>query len=317
MTTLAKINDTPASAFWMRVGSGATPSVGRLRPASASGTSASQVVGDASTTVGPVPTFSQPKPPDEVPPEVRDLFTPAFSRLPPAERIKRVAAKLKEVNPKSYGKVNYLIKNAEVIELSFPGYGVMNLWPVRALTNLKVLRFERKGWDPYVNDLSPLRGMQLIILDCSRCAGVVDISPLKGMPLRELNLSDCRRFGGDLSPLAGMLLRELNFTDCRRLTDLVPLRGMPLQKLTCCKTKVSDLSPLKGMPLEFLQVDRAKVTDLTPLKEMPKLRELRCDFVADRDAEILRSIQTLRTINNLPAKEFWRRVDAGEAPQPK
>jgi hypothetical protein len=59
------------------------------------------------------------------------------------------------------------------------------------------------------------------------------------------------------------------------------------------------------------------VTDFSPLKEMPHLRALTCDFKMDRDAAILRSVKTLETINRIPVKEFWKRVDAGEIPQAK
>jgi hypothetical protein len=51
------------------------------------------------------------------------------------------------------------------------------------------------------------------------------------------------------------------------------------------------------------------VTDLSPLKEMP-LRDLRCDFKFERDAAILRSIKTLETINQKPAAQFWKEVEA-------
>jgi len=45
------------------------------------------------------------------------------------------------------------------------------------------------------------------------------------------------------------------------------------------------------------------------------VKAVQCDFIPERDAEILRSIKTLETINGLPAAEFWKRVEAGEAPQ--
>jgi hypothetical protein len=72
---------------------------------------------------------------------------------------------------------------------------------------------------------------------------------------------------------------------------------------------VSDLSPLKGMKLTTLHCDGTKVTDLSPLKGMP-LSELKCDFDPGRDADVLRSINTLEAINGKPAKEFWKEVDA-------
>jgi hypothetical protein len=39
------------------------------------------------------------------------------------------------------------------------------------------------------------------------------------------------------------------------------------------------------------------------------LKVLVCDFKAERDADILRSIKTLQTINRKPVKRFWEEVD--------
>jgi uncharacterized membrane protein len=92
-----------------------------------------------------------------------------------------------------------------------------------------------------------------------------------------------------------------HFKDCKGLTSL-DLRA----------TKVSDagLAYFKDCKdLTFLNLVGTKVIDIAPLKRMP-LIELRCDFKAGRDAEVLRSIKTLQTINGKPAKEFWAEVDA-------
>jgi hypothetical protein len=61
--------------------------------------------------------------------------------------------------------------------------------------------------------------------------------------------------------------------------------------------------------LTHLHLAGTKLTDLSPLKAMP-LRELWCDIKPERDAEILRSIRTLETINGKPVKEFWKEVEA-------
>ena len=55
------------------------------------------------------------------------------------------------------------------------------------------------------------------------------------------------------------------------------------------------------------------MSDLSPLKGMP-LKELGCDFKPERDAEILRSIKTLETINGKPAAEFWKEFEAPPKP---
>ena len=65
--------------------------------------------------------------------------------------------------------------------------------------------------------------------------------------------------------------------------------------------------------LTSLHIEDTKVTDLSLLKEMP-LNEVWCRFQATRDADILRSIKTLESINGKPAAEFWKEVDAGTTP---
>ena len=71
---------------------------------------------------------------------------------------------------------------------------------------------------------------------------------------------------------------------------------------------LSDLAPLKDMPLNSLLIKGTSVTDLAPLKDLP-LKEIWCDFQAPRDAKILRAIKTLETINGKPADQFWKEVD--------
>jgi hypothetical protein len=39
------------------------------------------------------------------------------------------------------------------------------------------------------------------------------------------------------------------------------------------------------------------------------LKVINCDFKAERDTEILRSIKTLEKINDQPAAEFWKEVE--------
>ncbi len=157
-----------------------------------------------------------------------------------------------------------------------------------------------------VSDLSPLIGMPLTYLDCRYSMKVSDLSPLKDMKLTYLDCDSTPVF--DLSPLKDMKLTHL---DCNysKVSDLSPLKDMKLSYLSCAGTKVTDLSPLKDMKLMFLSCSGTKVTDLSPLKGMP-LTSLNCDFKIERDVEVLRSIETLKTINNKPAQVFWKEVDA-------
>ena len=108
--------------------------------------------------------------------------------------------------------------------------------------------------------------------------------------------------------MKGMKLTNL-YCDGAPVSDLSPLQGMPLEALALPHTRVSDLSPLRGMPLRWLRIDQACVTDLSPLREVPLLEEINCDFQPRRDAEFLRSLTTLKTIQGKPVTEFWKEVD--------
>ncbi len=107
----------------------------------------------------------------------------------------------------------------------------------------------------------------------------------------------------DLSPLKGMPLAYLNLANTS-VSDLSPLQGMTtLGYLELGRTPVADLSPLKGMKIAQLGIDFTRVTDLSPLRELP-LVFLLCDYKPERDAAILRSIKTLDVINGKPPKEL-------------
>jgi len=226
------------------------------------------------------------------------------------KQVEAVAAKLKELNPGFDGKVTHKIEGDVVTELGFLTDNVTDISPVRALVGLKVLTCSGsavgKGG---LSDLSPLKDMKLTYLNCYFTL-VSDLSPLRGMPLTYLTCGGTKVT--DLSPLTGVPLTVL---DCAstHVADLTPLKGMRLTDLSVQGTQVtdlsqvSDLSPLKGMPLMTLVCSTTLISDLSPLKGMP-LTDLICDFMPERDAKILRSIQTLERINGKPAKEFWKEV---------
>ena len=60
-----------------------------------------------------------------------------------------------------------------------------------------------------------------------------------------------------------------------QVTDLTPLRGMPLAALNIGGTRISDLSPLRGLPLTTLEFGVSDVSDLTPLSGCKKLQYLK------------------------------------------
>ena len=221
---------------------------------------------------------------------VDDAWIKMVAALPAEKQVKAVADKLKELNPNFDGTVTHKVEAGVVTNLEVLTVNVTDISPVRALTVLQTLSCGAKFGTPRngpLTNLSPLKHLKLTWFSC-RDTQVSDLSPLKDMKLTVL---DC----------AGS-----------KVSDLSPLKDIPLTSLDFCYTSVSDLTPLKGMKLTFLDCRRTMVSDLSPLKNMP-LKELRCNFKAERDAEILRSIKTLETINDKPAAEFWKEVDAQRA----
>ena len=110
-----------------------------------------------------------------------------------------------------------------------------------------------------------------------------------------------------------MRLENLN-CNSTKVQDLSPIAEAPLQSLYCAHTWVTALSLPKSNRLRDLQINATKVRDLSFLRGT-HLEKLYFDFGSDRDAEVLHSITTLETINGVAAKEFWKRVAAGEIPK--
>jgi serine/threonine protein kinase len=272
----------------------------------------------------------------------------SVAALPADKQVEAVTRRLKERNPRFDDPVEPTIRDGVVVGLRFKTDKVCDISPVRALKRLEELECygtpSRLGMvtdlsplsglplrrlifsDNYVTDLAPLHGLPLKILGFARNYAVKDLTPLKGLRLKFLDTSHTTV--SDLSPLKGMKLTVL-WCDQSLVSDLSPLRGMPLKELRCPYTRVSDLNPLKGMPLEVvsliatpvddlsplrgmalkeLTVNHSRVTDHSPLREMP-LTMLRLDFQAERDANIVRSLKTLQSINDKPAADFWKEVD--------
>ena len=84
--------------------------------------------------------------------------------------------------------------------------------------------------DSNFSDLSIFSGMKLHELWLAGCAHVTDLSPLRDMQLKVLNLN--RTSVSDLKPLAGMPLLDLSLDSCTKITDFRPLMEcVSLEKL--------------------------------------------------------------------------------------
>jgi Leucine-rich repeat (LRR) protein len=237
-----------------------------------------------------------------------------IAALPAEEQVARVVAKLKQLDPGYDGKEDHKIDRGKVWELTLSSTTITDISPVRALRRLTSLTcggLSQNVRSPFAS-LADLQGMALTYFSCNNST-VADLSPLRGMPLTGLSIAGTKV--ADLSPLRGMELKYLNCGGAPAVADLGPLQGMPLAKLVVGETRVADLSPLRGMRLTVLLCHHTKIKDLSSCAGMP-LEELMCDFTPQRDAGVLRSLKTLKTINRLPAAEFWRQVDAGSIPSP-
>jgi serine/threonine protein kinase len=153
------------------------------------------------------------------------------------------------------------------------------------MQDLKSLNPEFDGVESHTTDKGAITGLEFATNH------IVDISPLRS--LRQLNTLNCGCVEGrgrlsNLEPLRGLPLTTLvcNFT---AVADLSPLAGMRLTALQCRQTPVYDLSPLHGMPIEFLHIRGAEVSDLRPLIGMP-LYELACERTPVSDLSPLRGL---------------------------
>ena len=126
------------------------------------------------------------------------------------------------------------------------------------------------------------------------------------MPLTFLDVAAARGVS-DLSPLRDMPLEYLNLGD-QPVSDLAPLASLKsLRKLVLDSTSASDLKPLCGLGLKDLSILNIPAKDLSPLQELA-LNSLRLDYRADRE-KFVRSFKELERINDKPAADFWQEVD--------
>ena len=73
----------------------------------------------------------------------------------------------------------------------------------------------------------------------------------------------------DLTPLKGIPLTRLDLAGAPEVINLSPLEGMPLKYIRLTNSKLRDLGPLKGMPLVEADFKESMVDDLRPLAGMP------------------------------------------------
>ncbi len=78
----------------------------------------------------------------------------------------------------------------------------------------------------------------------------------------------------DLSPLRGIPLTSLSCWG-NRIRRLDPLHGMPLKMLNCAGNPIATLDPLRGLPLNILRCEACSLNTIEPLRGLP-LTVLNC-----------------------------------------
>ena len=117
-------------------------------------------------------------------------------------------------------------------------------------------------------------------------------------------------------------MTNLNCGDTR-VTDLSPLKGMPLTTLAFDETAVFDLSPLQEMPLIDLSCEGTRVADLTPLQRL-NLRKLAFSPIRiNKGVDFIRRMKSLSSIgigwqatDQFSPFVFWKKYDVGEFNNP-
>src|SRR5207253_99683 len=110
----------------------------------------------------------------------------------------------------------------------------------------------------------------------------------------------------------------LHLPGCNKVSQLEPLRGMPLTTLSLAGCgSVWDLSPLQGMPLKRLYLTDCNAPDLTPLQGMQLIEISLTPKYITRGMDVLRHMKSLERIGSggdttFAPGEFWKKYDKGE-----
>jgi tRNA A-37 threonylcarbamoyl transferase component Bud32 len=206
-------------------------------------------------------------------------FLAEVAAAPPEQQVELVRERIEALNGVKVkftptfggdGKVAALTVD-QIDQVALP-----DLSPLVGLRDLGRLIIDSPG----LRDISWLSGMEIDTLNIVR-GTFTDISVLNNLPLRHISLLTSSV--SDFSSLAGKPLESFNLYGCRSIKDLNFIHGMPLNTLRVEDVELTDWSPLRGLPLTNL------IADLEP----------------EREADILRSLPTLKTFNGKPAEELW------------
>jgi formylglycine-generating enzyme required for sulfatase activity/serine/threonine protein kinase/Leucine-rich repeat (LRR) protein len=141
---------------------------------------------------------------------------------------------------------------------------------------------------------------------------VADISPVRALVgLRVLECVTGSKLS-DLSPLQDMKITDLNLSQQANVTDLTPLRGMPLRRLMMAGTRVADLSPLEDCQgLKDLSVHSTKVAPASVAALQKALPDCKIEWPAAGQfyGQPATTAKPITNIND-PAFQAWMKTVA-------
>jgi Leucine-rich repeat (LRR) protein len=185
-------------------------------------------------------------------------------------------------------------------QLSLRGTSVTNFMP---LQNMPLISLDLAGTPATQLGIPPNLPLEHLICgaeDASSSSPLADISLLKGLRLGRLDMNPCKVT--NISSLAGMPITNLHIH--APVTDLAPLRGMPVAELTLIGGAATSLEPLRGMPLTHLTLSQMPLPDISALRGL-KLKELRLDGTRTADLSPLQGMPLTRLdLANLPVSDL-------------
>jgi hypothetical protein len=130
---------------------------------------------------------------------------------------------------------------------------------------------------------------------------VLDLHGRKGIDLKRLgklaftHLSLDQTDVSDISPLKDMPVVQLGLRSCP-VSDISALRGKHIYQIDLRETKVTDISPLEGMPIERLDLTFTAVSNVATVVKLPKLNTLYLSYTSVRDLRPLCEATQLRRL---------------------
>jgi internalin A len=267
--------------------------------------------------------FRQPELPPVAPPAKADPRVSDPASSPADDAIKAdLLQRLKAANPQFEGVEITVEKGGKISTLVLSYKSISDISPLKGL-DLSYLALHKTK----VADLTPLSEMKISYLGLQQCP-VASLKPLAAMSLARLDITHTpiddisalnvsrlialdAGYSGlkEISALKNAkLLTRLDLSSTA-VSDLSPLKGLPLTHLDINATKVTDISVLAGMPLEYLRVGACDVKDFSVIKTLP-LKSIGLSWAATRHAAMLKSMPTLKTINSKPIEQFWQEQDS-------